>query len=95
MNFQWKSANHIDEELYKFCVELEYQLRPRITRFLISRLERECCGDFSCFHFDVDLNLQQITISDKTPIKLSKKIWGEFDHEINQGFARNLFELYD
>jgi len=93
MKFQWNSVNHINEELHKFCVELEYKLRPRITRFLISRLEKETSGDFSNFYFDIDLNLGQISISDKTPRKFRKKIGKEFDHEINHLFVRRFFEM--
>ncbi len=92
VKFHWNSVQHIDEDLYKLCVNLEYKLRPKITRFLISRLERECCGDFSCFYFDVDLNLKQITISDKTPLKYSRKISGDFEDEINRDFIRQLFD---
>jgi len=93
MNFQWNSANHIDEELHKFCVELEYKLRPRITRFLISRLEKETHGDFSKFFFEIDLGLGQITISEKTPRRFRKKIQQEFENEINHNFIRGFFDL--
>lgn len=84
--------NHIDEDLYKFCVELEFKLRPVITRFLISRLERETSGDFSNFHFDIDLNAGQITISDKTPPRYRRKIVSEFDREINRDFVKRYFD---
>lgn len=93
MKFQWKSVNHIDEDLFKLCVELEYKLRPIITRFLIVRLERECSGDFSSFHFDVDLSAREITISDKTPSKFAKKIQRDFELEINRNVVRNFFDL--
>lgn len=91
MKFRWNSENHIDEDLYKFCVELEFNLRPLITRFLISRLERETSGDFSDFHFDIDLTSGQITISDKTPPRYRRKILSEFDREINQNFVQRYF----
>jgi hypothetical protein len=94
VQFHWNSENHIDEDLYKFCVELEYKLRPKITRFLISRLDRECCGDFSCFHFNVDLYARQITIADKTPAKYTRRILKDFDLEINRNFVQGYFKLY-
>jgi hypothetical protein len=93
MKFQWNSVNHIDEDLYKFCIELEFKLRPIITRFLISRLERETSGDFSSFYFDIDLNAGQITISEKTPPRYRMKILREFDREINRDFVRRFFDL--
>lgn len=92
MKFQWNSVNHIDEDLYKFCVELEFKLRPVITRFLISRLEHETSGDFSNFHFDIDLNAGQITISDKTPPHYRRKILSEFEREINRDFVKRYFD---
>ncbi|MEM9000466.1 MAG: hypothetical protein AAGB24_09390 [Bacteroidota bacterium] len=47
------------------------------------RLENECCGDFSCFHFDVDMATKRVWISDKTPKQYSDKIRRDFDVEIN------------
>ena len=87
MKFNWISATEADDKLKKFCIELEYQLRPRITRFLMSRLDPECCGDFSCFYFDVDLATQQITISEKTPWEYTQVIATDFDREINSNLA--------
>mgnify|MGYP003701005609 CR=1 FL=1 len=93
MQFRWNSANHMDEELYRFCVELEFQLRPIITRFLISHLEKETSGDFSKFHFDVDLNAGMISISDKTPSHLRSKIATAFDREINGNVMQRFFGM--
>jgi hypothetical protein len=93
MQFHWNSKNHLDQELHKFCIELEFILRPVITRFLIARLERECDGDFSRFHFNIDLNARQITISDKTPAFFRSKISSEFDLEINRNIVSQFFDL--
>lgn len=49
----------------------------------MSRLEMECCGDFDCFHFDVDMKNKWIWISDKTPKKFIERIREDFDREIN------------
>lgn len=62
---------------------MEYRLRPKITRFLLSKLDSDCCGDFSCFHFDVDIENQQVRISEKTPKDYIEKIRSDFDREIN------------
>ncbi|MBT8222004.1 MAG: hypothetical protein KJN96_02420 [Eudoraea sp.] len=84
MRFNWISEREIDDSLRKFCIELEYSLRPRITRFLMERLEYECRGDFSSFHFDVDLNLGQLRIGKNTPMRLTKKIASDFRKEFNR-----------
>lgn len=93
MKFNWNSVNEIDEKVKKLCIDLEYKLRPRITHFLMTRLEHECCGDFSCFHFDVDLEKQYISIARPTPIKLKRKIEADFNREINQNFIGELIPL--
>jgi hypothetical protein len=49
----------------------------------MARLEKECSGDFSCFHFDVDLITNNIRISPKTPARFSRIIEGDFEREIN------------
>jgi len=67
----------------KLCVDLEYELRPKIIRFLMAHVEQECHGDFSSFHFDVNVKNRQITISDKTPEYLAAKIRSAFELQIN------------
>lgn len=93
MTFQWQSENHIDEDLYKFCVELEFKLRPKITRFLINRLEKETGGDFSTFYFDIDLDAGCIAISGKTPAVFRVKILKDFDRDINRNFVQRFFDM--
>lgn len=83
MNFNWIVPNDMDEGVKRYCIELEYQLRPKITRFLMARLERECGGDFSCFHFDVDLIAKSIRIAARTPSSYARRIKRDFDREIN------------
>lgn len=83
MKFNWILANEVDESIRRYCIELEYQLRPKITRFLMARLEKECAGDFSCFHFDVDLITNNIRIAAQTPARLARKVEGDFEKEIN------------
>lgn len=81
MKFNWISDKEIDDSLLKFCIELEFLLRPRITRFLMDRLEYECEGDFSSFHFDVDLTSGKLHISKSTPLALINKITSDFQKE--------------
>jgi len=82
MQFNWIIGTEADEKLQRFCIELEYQLRPKITKFLISRIDSECCTDFSCFHFDIDLSASRVTVSERTPYHFFKKIKSDFDREI-------------
>lgn len=83
MYFNWILSNEADEKLKRLCIELEYQLRPKITRFLMARLDEDCCGDFSCFHFDVDMVTKNIRISDKTPARYIHRISSDFEMEVN------------
>ena len=83
MKFNWILDEAADEKLKKFCIELEYQLRPKITRFLMARLDNECDGDFSAFHFDVNMITKNITLSERTPREYLQRIQSDFDREIN------------
>jgi len=83
VKFNWILSNDMDVGIRRYCIELEYQLRPKITKFLMARLEQECSGDFSCFHFDVDLVTSNIRISPRTPLRYSRLIEGDFEREIN------------
>ena len=90
MKFNWNSVNEVDDKVKKFCIDLEYKLRPKITHFLMARLEQECGGDFSCFYFDVDIENLYVSIARPTPIKYKRIIAREFDREINQDFINEL-----
>jgi hypothetical protein len=83
VKFNWILSNDMDESIKRYCIDLEYQLRPKITKFLMARLEKECCGDFSCFHFDVDLVTNNIYISPSTPSHFARVIKSDFEREIN------------
>ncbi len=83
MKFNWILSNDMDESIKRYCIDLEYQLRPKITKFLMARLEKECGGDFSCFHFDVDLVSKNIRISPMTPSRFARLIKRDFEREIN------------
>ncbi len=90
MKFNWILHKPADEGLKRMCVELEYQLRPKITRFLLSRFDEESVTDFSCFHFEVDTATRHVRLSEKTPLKYRNLIQMEFDREIN-GSQRHLY----
>ncbi|NNC61382.1 MAG: hypothetical protein HKO11_03540 [Eudoraea sp.] len=83
MKFNWILSNDMDVNLKRQCIDLEYRLRPRITKFLMARLEQECSGDFSSFHFDVDMVTNNIRISPRTPSRFTRLIQRDFEREIS------------
>ncbi|MEO1485869.1 MAG: hypothetical protein AAFU57_08985 [Bacteroidota bacterium] len=90
MKFNWVISGETDAAVKRACIDLEYRLRPRITKFLMSRLDAECCGNFSCFYFDVDLENKNVSISEKTPKDYIDQIRDDFEIEIN-GLRTSIF----
>lgn len=90
MRFRWTAGQGVGEAGYRFCLDLEYKLRSRITRFLIDRLDQEELPDFSNFIFDVDLCNSRVSLSPETRTLLDPHFCMAFDREINLGFARPL-----
>lgn len=83
MKFNWIFSKDADQDQKKRCIDLEYQLRPRITRFLLEHFENEYGGDFSCFHFDVFVDTEKVTMGNNTPEKYLRLYSGEFDRIFN------------
>ncbi|SHG89469.1 hypothetical protein [Flagellimonas flava] len=83
MTFNWLNPGTSDPATKKVCIDLEYRLRPRITRFLLSQFDGDHLLDFSNFYFDVDLKNEWIWISEQTPFDIIEKIKADFDREIN------------
>lgn len=91
VNFNWILDHDASPDEQRTCIEMEYRLRPRITRFLMRHFERELKGDFSSFYFDIDFKTRQIRISDKTPVKYIQQIAPYFMSEIHRdSFMENL-----
>ena len=86
MKFNWIFNKETDSTEKQRCIDMEYKLRPRITRYLIARMEQECHGDFSQFCFDVNMRTLKVTLSDKTPQEYLSKLKSDFDMEINKEF---------
>ena len=82
VHFHWIFNGEQEELDKKELIDLEYQLRPRITRFIMDRIGFDCCEDYSCFHFDIDLDRREVRISDKTPEKYTTVLSVEFAREI-------------
>ncbi|WP_205728907.1 hypothetical protein [Flagellimonas onchidii] len=83
LTFNWIISGDDNPSLKKARIDLEYRLRPRITKFLLSQLDGDHPIDFSSFYFDVDLKNQWIWISERTPRDIVEKIKVSFDQEIN------------
>lgn len=92
MHFNWLySDKKNNDKLQKACIELEYQLRPRITKFLLQKLDSEEDVDLSSIGFDVDLDAQYIGFASGTPQAIVQQIQQDFDTEINAGFSNHTF----
>ncbi|APA65050.1 MULTISPECIES: hypothetical protein [Maribacter] len=88
MRFNWILGDTADEKLHRWCVDLEYQLRPKIVKFLITNFESlDACSDFSCFHFNVDVIANKITVSEQTPAAYRNAITTKFEQEIGTHFS--------
>lgn len=83
MKFNWLTSGDTNPALKKVCIDIEYQLRPKITKFLLARFDNDAFVDFSSFHFDVDVKNQWVWISEKTPKDFIDRIKEDFDKEIN------------
>ena len=83
MNLNWILSNNTDQNLERKCVDLEYQLRPKILKLLISKFDFECCTDFSCFHFDIDVAKNTVSISPKTPVEYIEVMKDDFNFSIS------------
>lgn len=82
MTFNWILDQHAATLDRRICIDLEYRLRPKITRFLMEHFERELRGDFSDFCFDVDLIRNEIRFSEQTPIEYIRKVTVAFLEEL-------------
>ena len=82
MTINWILGDEVEETLHHYCVELEYKLRPKIVKFLISRLDPDCSVDFSCFQFDIDIEGRSIGISNTTPHQYYSLIEADFPKPI-------------
>ena len=81
VKFNWVFSGDDNPAMQRTCIDLEYSLRPRIMRFLLSRLDVDT--DFSSFHFNVDVDNKRVSISDRTPKEYANQILSGFDQAIN------------
>jgi hypothetical protein len=91
VHFNWIYTNPTDQSQKVRSIELEYALRPKIIKYLMERFENECDGDFSCFHFDVDVLTNLVSISPKTPPRFRLIALRDFDFFVNcEGDSRSV-----
>lgn len=70
MKFNWifpqQTATNIQK---KRCIDLEYQLRPRIVKFLLEQFDDDEHGveNFAAFHFDVHIETEEVFMTQDTP----------------------------
>ncbi len=83
MKFNWITGSPTSLVNEKSYLELEYRLRHKITKYLMQRLENECEGDFSSFHFNIDMIQKKITIGEETPENYRYVLLKDFDQEIS------------
>jgi hypothetical protein len=82
VHFHWIFKEDQQQVDQKELIDLEYHLRPRITRFIMDTMGFDCYDDFSCFHFDLDMVKREIRISDKTPEEYVRLLQIGFRDEI-------------
>ena len=90
MHFNWIYTKPTDPNQKAHSIELEYMLRPKITKYLMERFEDELNGDFSCFHFDVDVVSSCVSISTKTPSRFRYLALRDFEFFVNKKRTRHL-----
>jgi hypothetical protein len=81
VKFNWVFSGDDSPAMQRTCIDMEYSLRPKITRFLLSRLDVD--ADFTSFHFDVNVDKKWVYISEKTPMEYIRKLLPDFDLVIN------------
>ncbi len=84
MYFNWIQSPEASVDFHQARQEMEYAIRPKIVRILLATFEDECCVDFSCFYFDVDLDLRVVRIAKDTPEAYRKKIKKAFKAEFGK-----------
>lgn len=84
MKFNWINVDLEDKALKKLCIDFEYQLRTRITQFLIKHLDADGCSDYDSFSFDIYPLEHEVKIASDTPLELANRIRSEFELAIKE-----------
>ncbi len=82
MRFNWIISFDANDEMKKLCLDMEYLLREKISRFLIGNWDH-LMDDFNRLVFDVDMVTKEIKISNQSPVFLKAVIEQDFYKEFN------------
>lgn len=87
MKFNWIFTKEADHRQKARCIDLEYQLRPRIIQFLLEQFGQDDQYDdsFSKFHFDVYVDSELVFIGQETPDEFVSQLGNAFESFINGG----------
>jgi hypothetical protein len=85
MKFNWTISFDATDEMKKLCLDMEYLLREKISKFLISNWD-DLMEDFDKLVFDIDMVTKEITISPDSPLYLKNIIQEDFYREFNPNF---------
>ncbi|NKI33139.1 hypothetical protein [Croceivirga thetidis] len=90
MTFNWIYTREADHHQRKRCIDLEYQLRPRIIKFLLEQFDDDEHSDenFAAFHFDVYVETAEVYMAQDTPVNYLNSMADRFDTIFNG--AKNL-----
>lgn len=81
VKFNWIFSRKATVRQLERCVDLEYQLRPKIMRFLLEHFGNDECSEdnFSCFHFDVYVETELVYMNQNTPDEFLTVAENKFD----------------
>lgn len=92
MRFNWITSLDTTNEMKKLCVDMEYRLREKISKFLIANWD-DLMDDFDKLVFDIDMATKEINISEDSPLYLKSIIQKDFYQEFNINYPHKKVEL--
>ena len=87
MKFNWIINFDATDETKKLCLDMEYFLREKISKFLITNWD-DLMDDFDKLVFDIDMVTKEINISDDSPLYLKSVIQKDFYREFNPNLLK-------
>ncbi len=84
MKVIWHSDAQVSNSDFSHKLEIEYDFRKRMTRFLMQNPSFDCCEYYECFVFDYFVQEEKILVSQKTPEPYYSKLnstWHLFDQD--------------
>ncbi|WP_299364526.1 hypothetical protein [Winogradskyella sp.] len=84
MKINWHSEAQLSSDELDKCIQIEFDFRQKMTRFLMNNPGFDCCEDFGCYIFDYFVDAEKIELSKDTaePFYSNlKNIWHLFSAE--------------